>query len=89
MNRRIEEHFGRKIVCGKMFNYHEIIIGSKWQSSSGSIVEVIDVKKFIWLFQDKEQIEYVVFYKWQEDGKEKKHDKDSFNFQCRYCLIVE
>lgn len=86
---RIEEHHGKKIVCGKFFKHDEIEIGSRWQGSGGFVVEVVDVKKFEWSYQGNKQVDYDVYYKWFEDGIEKFFDKDIFNFQCRYCLIIE
>jgi hypothetical protein len=86
---RIEWWYGKNIVCGHIFPGTEIEVGTKWQNSGGGQVEVIDVKKFVWKYKGNEQISYDVYYKWIEDGVEKFHDKDSFSFQCRYCLIVE
>jgi len=85
----IEEHYGNKIVCQHIFPGTEIKIGSRWQGSSGSVVEVVDIKRWDWTFQGKTQLDYDVYYKWLEGGIEKVNYKDSFNFQCRYCLIVE
>lgn len=86
---RIEEHYGRQIVCGGMFPGLEIAKGSRWQSSSGHIVTVTEVKEFHWKYKDKPQVSIDVYYTWMENGETKVHDKDSFSFQCRYCLILE
>ena len=75
----IEEHHGRKIVCRHIFKADEIKIGSRWQGSGGSIVEVTSVDGLGW-----------VEYKWNDSlGEVKVHEKESFAFQCRYCLIVD
>ena len=74
---RDEEHFGRKIVCGHMFPVSGIVPGQKWQSSSGNIVTVQAVKG--------DWVEYA----WTTGEGHMEHEKDSFSFQCRYCLIVE
>lgn len=78
---RIEEHHGNNIVCGGVLPTHEIKVGQRWQDSGGNVVEVIKVK--IGGFN-----EYVE-WSWEEYGKTKTHEKTSFAFQCRYCLIVE
>lgn len=74
---RIEEHYGNKIVCGHIFKSDEIKVGQRWQGSSGSVVTIESVEDD-W-----------VAYSWHVDGVKKVHDKLSFAFQCRYCLIVE
>jgi len=86
---RIEESYGKKIVCGHIFTATEIKIGSIWQSSGGSLVEVVDIRRFIWKYRNENKISYDVFYKWTEGGVEIINDKDSFSFQCRYCLVLE
>jgi hypothetical protein len=86
---RVEEWHGRKIVCEHIFPANEIKVGSIWQGSSGSLVEITEVKEFRWTYKNKEQIDFDVFYKWVDNGKEVFHNKDSFSFQCRYCLVTE
>ncbi len=69
---RIESHKGYNIVCGHIFPVEELSVGQKWMSSSGNIVTITNIDG-CW-----------VDYSW-ETGT---HCKDSFSFQCRYCLIV-
>lgn len=73
---RIEEHHGNKIVCGHIFPRDEIKIGSRWQGSGGGIVTVESIDDLGW-----------VTYSWANG--ELKNEKESFAFQCRYCLIIE
>jgi len=77
---RIEKHHGHSIVCGHIYDVRELMIGSRWMSSSGSIVTItdIDTKGDGW-----------ITYEWQERGETRRHEKMSFAFQCRYCLIVD
>lgn len=56
-----------------------IKVGSRWISSSNSIVTVVSIDNSEW-----------VKYEWMgSDGTVKQHEKESFAFQCRYSLIVE
>ena len=76
---RIERHNGRNIVCGHIYPVSEIKLGSRWAGSSGHEVTVIKIEND-W-----------VTYVWREgeDQHKVRHEKDSFSFQCRYCLIVD
>jgi hypothetical protein len=76
---RIEKSKGHKIVCGHIYPVNEIVLGSKWMGSSGGIVTVIKI--------ENDQVTYT--WREGEDQKKVRHDKDSFSFQCRYCLIVD
>ncbi len=76
---RIEIHNGNKIVCGHIYDCSEIKSGQRWQSSGNSIVTIHKVN-----YETKE-----VLYWYMDNGKETYHTKDSFSFQCRYCLIIE
>lgn len=79
---RIEKHNGHKIVCGHIYPANEVKVGSQWMGSSGSKVTVTKKRKageLTW-----------VSYEWKNsDGTVSTHEKDSFSFQCRYCLIVD
>lgn len=70
---RIETHKGHNIVCGHIFPVGELTVGQKWMSSAGNVVTIYDIR------------DDLVYYVW-ENGS---HRKDSFSFQCRYCLILE
>jgi len=74
---RIETHYGRDIVCGHIYDASEIKPDQMWQGSSGHVVTVNSVNSH-----------GVVSYSWTENGEQKCHQKDSFSFQCRYCLVV-
>ena len=65
---------GRRIVCGHIYPASEIKVGSQWVSSGSNLVTVTKV--------DGNEIYYD-----QRHGLP--HHKDSFSFQCRYCLILE
>jgi hypothetical protein len=73
---------GHSVVVRHMFKEKEIKIGSNWISSSGNIVTVEEVIPY----DDKQGIQIV--YSWEENGERKTHSKESFSFQCRYCLII-
>lgn len=70
---RIEKHSGYSILCGAILPDNEIAVGQKWQSSSGTVVEVKEING-----------EWVTY----EGEKQPRHTKMIFAFQCRYCLIV-
>ena len=73
---RIERHNGRNLVCGHIFPTNEIEPGQEWASSSNAIVVVESVD------QD------LVTYTWTENGETKRHTKEAFAFQCRYCMVL-
>jgi len=61
-------------VIRHMFKFEEILVGSTWISSSSWRVKVTSA--------EDDWITYV-----DHNGIE--HEKDTFSFQCRYCLVVE
>lgn len=72
---RVEtDRYGNQIVCGHIYPFDEIEVGSKWISSCGNRVTVTKVE------------EDEIYYD-QLHGQP--HHKSSFSFQCRYCLILE
>jgi hypothetical protein len=72
-----ETIFGHPAIVRHFFSPDEITLGSKWISSLGNIVKI-------------ELIEgQTIYYSWTENGELKKHNKDSFSFQCRYSLIID
>lgn len=77
---------GRKAIVRHIFKAHEIKVGSRWARADGSkgyvTVEGLNTYGSIkpW---------YEVVYSWEKDGEKFTHEKDTFDFQCRYCLIVE
>lgn len=66
---------GNRIVCGHIYPLSEIRVGSRWVGSTGGKVTVTKVDEKGWIHYD------------QTNGPP--HQKDSFSFQCRYCLILE
>ena len=76
-NMRIEKHHGNNIVCGHIYPASELKSGQRWQSSSGHVVTIQSIVNLDW-----------VRYVWEENGATRHTEKDSFSFQCRYCLIV-
>ena len=87
---RIEEWNGKKIVCEHIFPASEIKVGSVWTSGSlgGYTVTVEKVVARNWFYQGKMKTSYDVYYR-ENDGEKRLLDKDSFVFQCRYCLVLE
>ena len=74
----IKTAYGRNIVCEHIYPANQIVAGSVWQGSTGSLVTVDGVDANGW-----------VHYHWKEVGSIRMHEKESFAFQCRYCLVVE
>lgn len=64
----------KKIVCNHIFLEKEIQVGSKWISSCENLVKIVKVENS------------QVFY---TDHSGRTLSRESFGFQCRYCLIVE
>jgi hypothetical protein len=76
---RIEEHHGKKVVCGHFFPITEIKVGQVWQGGLGACVTITKVDI------DRDQI----YYAWEEAGGVNVHNKEAFAFQCRYCKVVD
>lgn len=74
---RIEVQYGRAILCGVILCKDDIEPGQVWQGSSGTTVTVQAVDSDGW-----------VTYGWAEGDAPRTHTKDSFAFQCRYCLVI-
>jgi hypothetical protein len=77
---RIETVHGRNLVCGHIFAFEEILVGQVWASADGSdrTVRVVGTP----------YLGHWVVYEWEEQGQTKRHAKEQFAFQCRYCLVV-
>ena len=75
---RVEQHNGRYILCGAILPTEFIKHGQLWMSSGNLIVRVTYVKNGEW-----------VYYSWEEQGEVRQYSKDSFAFQCRYCLVLD
>ena len=75
---RIETQNGRKIVCGHIFKIDKIKVGQIWQGVGGFTVTITKIEN------------NHIYYQWEEEnGIVKTHNKESFAFQCRYCLVVD
>ena len=74
---RFEKHNDNWQVCGYIFPNSEIKIGQRWRAVSGNIVTI------------EKNEDDDIYYSWMEKGEKKTHDKATFAFQCRYCLIVD
>jgi hypothetical protein len=90
MNYETEIIDGRKAVVRHFFKPHEIQVGSRWARADGSrgYVTVEEIK--VYPASDHEENHwYEIYYSWEENGVKKTWQKETFAFQCRYCLIVE
>ncbi len=74
---RIEVVNGRKLVCGHIYPHSELKVGQQWAPADGSD-RVVTIRAI-----DGEWVQY------GEYGNDRTYEKDSFSFQCRYCLVVE
>jgi hypothetical protein len=86
MNYETEIIDGRKAIVRHMFEPHEIKIGSRWARADGS-KGYVTVEGFNYYGSTDPWHEVV--YSWEENGVKKIWQKETFIFQCRYCLIVE
>ena len=67
---------GHDILCGGILPVEELKVGQLWVGTSGTQVTITGI--------DGDWITY----EWSENGQTKTHEKESFAFQCRYCLVV-
>ena len=74
---RVETSYDHQILCEYIFNEQDLIPGTRWINSSGSIVTIESMDQ-----------DWVV-YSWDQYGSKQTNTKDWFSFQCRYCLILE
>ncbi len=74
---RIEKQGNYYIICGYILDIDDIKPNQQWIGTGNSPVTVSKV-------EDGD-----VYYTWYEKGNLKINSKDSFAFQCRYCLIVD
>jgi hypothetical protein len=73
---RIETVRGRQIVCGHIYPKEELAVGQYWAQADGA--DRLVVIRAI----EGDQVLY------GDVGNDTTYQKDWFNFQCRYCLIV-
>ena len=79
---RIEVIHGRRLVCNHMFGKDELKVGQRWAPADGSNREV--VIRELEVYSDGD-----VSVHYGEHGNDRTLEKDWFNFQCRYCLVLE
>jgi hypothetical protein len=74
---RVEIINGRKLVCGHIYPLSELAVGQQWAQADGTdrvvVIRVIE----------GEQILY------GDHASDRVYEKDWFNFQCRFCKVVE
>lgn len=78
MNFRVETINGRHLLCGGIVPAHMVKAGQRWAPASGTDREVLIKSAGEW-----------VDYSWEENGEFRMHTKMNFDFQCRYCLILD
>ena len=71
---RIEFNNGSWVLCGEVIPLSALSVGQKWQSASGSIVEIVEI--------DGEWVSY-------SGDKQPLHTKDNFSFQCKHSIVLE
>lgn len=69
----------RWLLCGHFLADHQIKNGQVWAPADGS-------DRTVRVSGDREGW---VGYTWMENGVRKYHEKSSFAFQCRYCLVLD
>lgn len=69
---------GYRVIAQTILDKTLIRPGQLWRDSAGSTVVITRTEWF--------DGELCVFYRPQYDSDGLVHDKDSFSFQCRYCL---
>lgn len=81
---RIEEQYGELIVCAHTFPANQIKSGQQWIGSGGARVTIDSIQ----LAATDAELDWITYHWYESDGEKKSHVKDSFSFQCRYCMIV-
>jgi hypothetical protein len=76
---RVEVVNGRKLLCGQILKPEQLAVGQTWAAASGAdhTVKIAGIDDG-W-----------VRYEWVESGEPVSNEKESFAFQCRYCLVIE
>lgn len=77
---RVETVRGRHLLCGGIIPVSALKVGQRWAQADGTDHEVEIVKI----------VDGWVTYTWEtSDGVTESHEKLSFPFQCRYCLVLD
>jgi hypothetical protein len=83
---RIIEDGQYKLLGGVIIKPSDIKKGSTWKGTGNITVKVYKVETM----SCKDGSEWSeIHYCWNENGKIATHSKDSFAFQCRYCMVLE
>ena len=83
---RIIEEDSYKLLGGVIIKASDIKVWSTWKGSGNTTVKVYEIEKL----KCKDGSDWnEIHYCWCENGKIVTHSKDSFAFQCRYCLVLE
>lgn len=79
---RIEKVNGHNVVCGHIYKRDELKVGQRWAQADGAnrVVVIRNIEKLA---------DGDVYVQYGEHGNDRTYEKDWFNFQCRFCLIVE
>lgn len=70
---------GRFLLCGCILRTNQILAGQVWAPADGSNRTVT---------VESTTPPGTVTYYWGERGETKRHSKEAFAFQCRYCLVL-
>lgn len=79
---RIEVVNGRKLVCGHIYKKNELQVGQMWAQADGA-------NRVVYIRAIKTYTDGDVTVEYGEHASDRTYEKDSFSFQCRYCLVVE
>lgn len=79
---RVETVNSHKVVCGHIFPKDKLKVGQRWTPADGAD-RVVEIRS---LETDKGGTVWVQYGVHAED---RTYETDWFNFQCRFCLIVE
>ena len=82
---RIETQCGRNIVCGGLLPLSCLKVGQEWQGSGGGVVTIDRIEKRM-THEENPRPFYQIHY---SSAVQKSHDELDFDFQCRYCLVVD
>lgn len=80
---RVENVNGRNLLCGGILPKDQLRVGQKWAQADGAdrVVEIRAIEPY----GDIGELDII----YGVHGNDTSYTKDSFSFQCRYCLVVE
>ena len=81
---------GHKCIVRHIFNREELKVSTRWVPADGAnLVVTIDEIKIYPASDHEEKHWYQIYYSGELNGEKYSHNKDYFNFQCKYCMIWE